>query len=228
MISQQGFLLSFLKYGENDAILHCFTEEEGYQTYFLQGIYTKKNKKKALLLPLNHLNINLKSTKSGNLQTISRIELIKTHDLYEDIKANTVIFFVADFLNQILRNENKNPHFYHHLERFVFEINSKNYQSHLVFLLLILKILGVTPLLENGKFLNPETGTFQETIINQSFTEEISSFWKSILISENPYETKIPSSYRKQFLESVLLYYHYHVADFKTPQSLEIIQQIFE
>jgi len=27
MFSQKGFLLSFIKYGENDAILHCFTED---------------------------------------------------------------------------------------------------------------------------------------------------------------------------------------------------------
>ena len=33
---------------------------------------------------------------------------------------------------------------------------------------------------------------------------------------------------RKTFLDSVLVYYHYHITDFKTPNSLEIIQQIFE
>jgi DNA repair protein RecO (recombination protein O) len=59
MNSQNGFLLSFIKYGENDAVLHCFTEEEGFQSYFLKGIYSKKNKKKALLQPLNKLNFPL-------------------------------------------------------------------------------------------------------------------------------------------------------------------------
>ncbi|WP_308005690.1 recombination protein O N-terminal domain-containing protein, partial [uncultured Chryseobacterium sp.] len=56
MNSQNGFLLSYIKYGENDAVLHCFTEEDGFQSYFLKGIYAKKNKKKALLLPLSKLN----------------------------------------------------------------------------------------------------------------------------------------------------------------------------
>ncbi len=46
MNSQTGFFTLFIKYGENDAILHCFTEEEGFQTYFLRGIYSQKNKRK--------------------------------------------------------------------------------------------------------------------------------------------------------------------------------------
>jgi DNA repair protein RecO (recombination protein O) len=74
MNSQNGFLLSYLKYGENDAILHCFTEEEGFQSYFLKGIYRKK-KKKALLLPLNKLNFLINPVKGNGIPSISKFEL---------------------------------------------------------------------------------------------------------------------------------------------------------
>lgn len=97
MILQSGFLLSYIKYGENDAVLHCFTEEDGFQTYFLKGIYSKKNKKKAFLLPLNKLNFSVSAGKNSGIQTISRFEIIEVNDVYTDIKANTVIFFIADF-----------------------------------------------------------------------------------------------------------------------------------
>ncbi len=135
MNSQNGFLLSFIKYGENDAILHCFTEEEGFQTYFLKGIYTKKNKKKAFLLPLNKLNFQIRIGKSGSMQTISNLEMLDLHDVYSDIKANTVVFFISDFLNQILRDENKNLNFFYLIEEFIDQLRSKNYQSHLIFLI---------------------------------------------------------------------------------------------
>jgi DNA repair protein RecO (recombination protein O) len=228
MNSQNGFLLSFIKYGENDAILHCFTEEEGFQTYFLKGIYTKKNKKKAFLLPLNKLNFSIRIGKTGSMQTISNLEILNLHDVYTDIKANTVVFFISDFLNQILKNENKNPVFFYVIDEFIDQLNDKNYQSHLIFLIKILKLQGVAPLLGEGNFLDPETGTFAPFSTHLLFDEEISLLWKKVISSSDPYEIKIHSSKRKSFLDSILVYYHYHISDFKTPNSLEIIQQIFE
>ncbi|WP_228446795.1 DNA repair protein RecO [Chryseobacterium sp. 3008163] len=200
MNSQNGFLLSFIKYGENDAILHCFTEEEGFQTYFLKGIYTRKNKKKAFLLPLNKLNFSIRvGSRSGSMQTISNLEILNLHDLYTDIKANTVVFFISDFLNQILRNENKNSAVFYVIDEFIDQLNNKNYQSHLIFLIKILKIQGVAPLLDEGNFLDPETGTFSPFSNHLLFDEEISLFWKSIISSQNPYDNKIPSSKEKDF-----------------------------
>ncbi len=228
MNSQNGFLLSYIKYGENDAVLHCFTEEEGFQSYFLKGIYTKRNKKKALLLPLSKLNFSLNPLKGNGIQTISKLELIKSNNIYTDIKCNTVVFFISDFLNQNLKYENKNHHIFFCLEEFIDELENENYQSHLIFLIKILKIQGVAPLLNGKNFLDPETGIFTSESTHQLFNEDISTIWKTILSVENPYEIKISSAFRKDFLDSVLVYYHYHITDFKIPTSLEVIQQIFE
>lgn len=228
MILQSGFLLSYIKYGENDAVLHCFTEEDGFQTYFLKGIYSKKNKKKAFLLPLNKLNFSVSAGKGSGIQTVSRFEIVEINDVYTDIKANTVIFFIADFLNQILRNENKNQIIFHTIDEFILELSRQNYRSHLILLIKILKIQGVAPLLGEGNYLDPETGTFSDVGTHHFFDSENSLLWKLILSAEDPYEIKIPQVLRKKFLDSLLIYYHYHITDFKTPNSLEIIQQIFE
>lgn len=228
MNSQNGFLLSFIKYGENDAVLHCFTEEDGFQTYFLKGIYSKRNKKKALLQPLNKLTFSINPVRGNGIHSISKFELVKNCDVDSDIRANTVIFFISDFLNQILKLENKNPTIFLSIERFIEELENKNYQSHLLFLMMILKIQGVAPLMNEGNFLDPETGTFSMAPTHQLFGEEISAIWKNVLCTENLYATKIHSSLRKDFLDSLLIYYHYHISDFKNPTSLEVIQQIFE
>lgn len=228
MNSQKGFLLSYIKYGENDAVLHCFTEDEGFQSYFLKGIYTRKNKKKALLLPLSKLNFSLLPVRGNGIQTISRFEMIKSNDIYTDIRCNSVVFFISDFLNQNLRHENKNLQIFFCLEEFIDELENGNYQSHLIFMIKILKIQGVAPLLNDRIFLDPETGTFSSESMHQIFNEDISAIWQAILASEHPYRIKIPSPYRKDFLDSILVYYHYHITDFRIPASLEIIQQIFE
>ncbi|WP_175621517.1 DNA repair protein RecO [Chryseobacterium schmidteae] len=228
MTLQDGFLLSYIKYGENDAVLHCFTEEDGFQTYFLKGIYSKTNKKKAFLLPLNKLTFSVNSGKSNGIQTVSKLEIVEANDVYTDIKANTVIFFIADFLNQILRNENKSPILFHLIDELIFELGQQNYRSHLILLVKILKTQGVAPLLGEGTYLDPETGTFSSLGSHHLFDSENSLLWKLILSSQNPYEIKIPQAMRKTFLDSLLVYYHYHITDFKTPNSLEVIQQIFE
>jgi DNA repair protein RecO (recombination protein O) len=59
MHNQICFLLSYLKYGDNDAFLHCFSAEEGYQSFFVKGIYSAKNKKKPYLFPLNLLRVSV-------------------------------------------------------------------------------------------------------------------------------------------------------------------------
>lgn len=228
MNSQHGFLLSFIKYGENDAVLHCFTEEDGFQSYFLKGVYSKKNKKKAFLQPLNKLNFTISPARGNGIPSISKIELVKDNDVYTDIKANTVIFFISDFLNQILKFENKNPKIFFSIERFLNELENKNYQCHLLFLITILKVQGVAPLVGEGNFLDPETGTFSITSTHQLFSEKISTIWKDVLCADNFYSIKVHSSLRKDFLDSLLIYYHYHITDFKNPTSLEVIQQIFE
>ncbi|MBB6372345.1 DNA repair protein RecO [Chryseobacterium shigense] len=228
MNSQNGFLLSYIKYGENDAVLHCFTEEDGFQTYFVKGIYSKRNKKKALLQPLSMLSFTVNPVKGNGIPLVSRFELVKNHDMYTDIKTNTIIFFISDFLNQVLRHENKNPGLFLSIDEFTEELMARNYQCHLLFLISVLKIQGVAPLVHNGPYLDPETGTFSEAPAHQLFNSEISGLWKTILSSESLYATKIHSSQRKDFLDSILVYYHYHITDFKIPASLEVIQQIFE
>lgn len=46
MDKNTGFLLSYIKYGDYDAILHCYTLESGFQSFFMRGIYSAKNKRK--------------------------------------------------------------------------------------------------------------------------------------------------------------------------------------
>ncbi|MBW8361146.1 MAG: DNA repair protein RecO [Kaistella sp.] len=228
MDSQNGFLLSYIKYGDNDAVLHCFTREKGFQSYFARGIYSSKNKKKAYLLPLNELNFTFSPHRNGSIQTVSKIELLENPEFYNDVKANMMVFFVADFLNQVLRNENQQQNIYNEILRFLDELEKKNYRSHLIFLIKILKIQGLLPLVTPENYLDPETGSFFSEQLHPVFGTEISDLWKTLISAEDPYLVMLNTSARKDLLESILVYYHYHYTDFRTPDSLEIVQQIFE
>ncbi|WP_312078248.1 recombination protein O N-terminal domain-containing protein [Chryseobacterium sp.] len=229
MVSQTGFILSFLKYGDSDAVLHCYTLEEGFQSFFLKSVFTQKNKKKALILPLTLLNFQCKKSKAGSeINSVLKFDLENSYDFYTDVKANTIVFFISDFLNQILKHENSNPQIFRAIADFNHELDEKNYRAHLILLVILLKIQGIEPLHSSNDYLDPETGNYHSELKHHLFTKEISSIWKQISEAENPYQIKIKSADRKQMLDSILVYYHYHFTDFRIPNSLEIIQQIFE
>ncbi len=229
MFSETGFLLSYIRYGDNDAILNCFTLESGFRSFFAKGIYASKNKKKAYLLPLNELTFFYgHNPKGGQLEKISKLDLVKNIDFGGNVKSMSVIFFVADFLNQILRQERTNQKLYRDIELFLEQLERGNYSSHFVFLLRILENSGVLPSVNSEAYLNPETGIFAPAETHHLFNKEISSLWKELIQNGNSYSIVTPITLRKTLLESILVYYHYHFTDFRTPNSLEIVQQIFE
>lgn len=229
MENLKGFLLSYVKYGDHDAVLHCFTEENGFQSFFIRGIYSQKNKKKAYLLPLNELHFTINSHgKNTTLPQISKVELAKNRDFYTNVKSNAMVFFVADFLNQILKLEHKNFEIYQSISYFLDEVETFNYQSHIIFLYSLIQILGFEPLNSKAIFLNPESGSFENEISHPLFNVAISDLYKSLSAIENKYSFKLNPKVKKDFLDSLLIYYRYHLSDFREPKSLEILQQIFE
>ena len=225
MNSSTGFLLSFIRYGDNDCIVHCFTKENGFQSYFLRGIYASKNKKKAFLFPLNELSLTV-NTKKSTMPLISKMELEKLSCPHENVKTYSTLLFVADFLNQVLKNEPSNPNLYQEIQQFLEELNRQNYISHLIFLMNFLKIIGVAPLISEKPYLNPEIGEFEENQSHSLFTSEIGSIWKQVLTSKNPYQTQLDLKFRRLFLESVMSYYQHHITNFTLPFSLEVLKEV--
>lgn len=229
MNSYNGFVLSYLKYGDYDGILHVFTAEAGYVSFFAKGIFNPKSKKKAFLAPLNELSINIHSngTKS-QMQSVSSMEFAEKFEIEPSVITNSILFFASEFLNQILRNENPSIEIYQEIKRFLAEVNQKNYGAHYLLLFKMLDHLGHLPLNNENIYLNPESGTFEFTKSHWLFDEDISALWKYILENDQPYEMKIPKRLKKNFMDSLLIYYQFHFENFRIPKSLEIVREIFE
>lgn len=229
MQNQICFLLSYIKYGDYDAILHCFCQDLGFQTYFVKGIYAPKNKIKAHLFPLNQINVTLRTGKSSSaMQTVAKIEKGNLDFDFEEVKINSILFFVSDFLHQILREETQSKKIYKELEVFIRELYKKNYDAYIALIFKILKSQGISPLLSDKTYLDPESGTFSVAQNHLVFDAEISTIWKNYLSIENGYEIKLNRRIRNKILQSLMLYYQIHFAGFYQPKSLGVIEQIFE
>ena len=227
MDKNTGFLLSYIKYGDYDAILHCYTLESGFQSFFMRGIYSAKNKKKAFLSPLNELEITF-SNHRGNLPTIKKVELSEKLPDEVNVHQNAVIFFLSDFLNQILKNESQQVALYQEIKFFKQKILDKKMHAHYFFLIRMLQFFGISPLLSIEKFLNIEKGIFQEEISQKEVDEELSFLWKKILDEEIEEDFMIEKKYRKPLLDSILQYYKTHFPEFYAPKSLPVILEVFE
>lgn len=229
MQSQDSFLLSYIKYGDSDAVLHCFSRENGFESFFCRGVYSPKNRKKAYLFPLNEIRIFiLDGRSSSSLKNISKIEQRGEQYSFDNPKLNTVLFFVADFLNQVLRRETECRAVYQEIQSFVKESFAGNLTAHFALVFNMLKNLGIAPLTDKGNFLDPETGTFSDEPLHVLFNEEVSALWIKFSLASNPYEIKLTHQEKKKFLETLMLYYRYHFADFREPASLEVLQQIYD
>lgn len=223
-----GFLLSYFKYGENDAVLHCFTLENGFQSFFLKGVYSAKNKKKAYLAPLNELLITVVDKKKiSDLHLVSKIECLDNILPEYNVKVSSLAFFVSDFLHQVLRNEHANTLLYQEIKEMKLLISDGDTSAHYAFLIRLLKIFGISPLLQDGNFLNIEKAEFQKFSEENGPNDEVSLIWKKIL-EETFTSQKIRKESRKILLDSIIFYYKIHFPEFYTPKSLAILTQIFE
>ena len=229
MHTYHAILLSYLKYGDHDAVLHCFTKETGFHSFFAKGIYAAKNKKKPYLFPLNSLQISI--TKPASDQSISRIMKLesagKNYD-FSTIADISILFFIADFLHQVLRQEDANAKLFASIENLLIELNEGQSDAYLVFIFQFLQISGIAPLYADKKFLNPESGLFEDVLTHSYFTEEVSVLWKNFMKADSLYDVRLKRAQRNIFLDTLMIYFQYHLTGFYIPQSLTVVREIFE
>lgn len=221
-------ILSYLKYSDNDAVLHCFSLENGYESFFCRGIYAAKNRRKAYLFPLNEVRIYLSNQRNtSSLKSVSKIEQLADSYSFADPRLNTMLFFAADFLNQILRRES-GAALYKEIQQFKKEAFSGNANAHIALVFRMLHYLGIAPLFGKEEYLNPEAGTFLEVPVHTDFSSQISKLWKEFESTENGYQIILGREMRKQLLKSLMIYYRFHFTDFREPASLDVLQQIYD
>lgn len=226
----QCFLLSYIKYGDSDAILNCFTAESGYQSFFAKGLYTARNKKKPYLFPLNLLQLSVpKKIAENQISRISKVES-SGRDTYnfQNISTTSILFFTADFLHQVLREEGRNDQLYGELLCLREELLKDNLDAYLGFLIKFLSWSGVAPLEGNQRFLNPESGVFETQISHVSFNENMSQLWLKFLLAEDIYRVKLNRKDRTAFLDSLMLYCQFHITNFRIPNSLAVVRELFD
>jgi DNA repair protein RecO (recombination protein O) len=238
IVSTKAIVLSKIKYKDHDLIIKCYTEKFGVISYLVRNaLKTKKSKfKVAYFQPLSLLEIQADHNDNRSLQYLRDIKLYTYYkSLHSNVVKSTIVMFLSEVLNNILKEEEKNNALYSFLETTMiwFDETSGNNSFHLLFLTELTKYLGFYPEVSNTineKYFNLEEGRFQMHKENKNCIEGHNLTILKQLLGIKFDDTKtlqITSSQKQEFLNMILLYFKLHLDGFKHPKSLSILNQVF-
>ncbi|ARV12004.1 DNA repair protein RecO [Gilvibacter sp. SZ-19] len=236
-VTTPALVISSLKYGEADLIVKCYTRQAGLKSYLLRGILkSKKGKlKKALFLPLSLIEIEANHKDNRNLEYIKEARLLVPYqELHTDIVKQSLVMFLAEMLQHSIQEEEPNSPLFDYLaESFVWLDEARSFANfHIVFLLQLSRYLGFYPddqQIELPCFHLLE-GRFTEAVIDPMCNcEEVVGHFKQFFGIDFDASTsvKVPKSGRLAVLNLLLRYYQLHLQNYKAPQSLTVLNQLF-
>ncbi len=234
----EGIILKTTKYAETSLIAKIFTKKYGMLSFMVQGVRSSKAKQKGnILQPLNilQLDIYLKEQRSLNRIREYSTAYIYKH-LHSDFTKQSVAVFCIELISKCIKEQEVNERLYDYLSLFLVELDQQDgngmENKPLFFMLEIASILGFEPSIQNiliGNYFNLESGRFEAHFAsreNSLDAHETSIFKKMIAVYYEKNELRIDASERKLLLEKMLLYFRWHVTDFKELRSPAILHDI--
>lgn len=240
LIKVRGIILHHIKYKENSAIVHMYTDMHGRQSYLINNVRGRKGQHRGnLLQPLFFLDMEVYHRPSREMQRIKEFnQYMSYRTLPFDMNKSTQAMFIAEVLYKSLKEEEANP------ELFEFLVNSiqwldtsekNNNLFHILFLVQLTKYLGFFP--ENNYsdlscYFDLRSGQFtvSEQIHPDVMSKDVSIIFHQILKKSfsNLHTMKIDHELKVGLTDSILDYYRLHVEDFGKLRSIGILKEIFE
>jgi DNA repair protein RecO (recombination protein O) len=237
IVGTRAIVINHLRYGDSSLVVNLYTESHGRQAVFVKGVFGKKSSKRLVLFqPLHLIEISLHYRPNRKIQQLSDVRICQPlHNIPFDPLKSSIALFIAEMLYKTLREEVQNPLLFDFLWSAVqtLDLSEKGTANfHLLFLVHFTRYLGFYPDKENlrenyrtvadrcdfpaahfGSFLSPDFSSLLSGLFRLSF-EYMDS------IQMNRYQ-------RNRLTEYLLGYYSVHIANFGTPKSLSVLQNLF-
>ncbi|MGV0755769.1 DNA repair protein RecO [Empedobacter brevis] len=236
ILETKAVVLSSLKYGETSLIIRCYTQDFGLKSFIAKGVFSKKKRNTSLYFPLTELELSFQP--KANEQQLVFLRSAQTSYYYETLHfhpiKSAIVFFLAEILNLVLKEETDNSDLYFYIEHSLKEFDQKKEDFadfHLIFLIQLSHFLGFYPNLEmDGSLFDLENGFFtnSNSSINMLKADETALFKKLLEINftENSKNT-FNQPQRSLLLEILVKYYQIHTNNFKKPKSLQVLHELF-
>ena len=229
--STKAIIVSSTKYGEDQRIFKCITENEGVEGFIVLA-YKKSKTTNSRFSILSGYDFTYR--KQSSLYRITLADCLFSF-LEKDPKTMGIVFLLAEVLNRVLREGCKDHSMFLYIYNSLKDFSNKqvpNTSFHLTFLMELTRHLGFYPNIINSqhRFFDLKEGIFvdkqlSEDVLNEKSTKLI----KSLLgMSFDKVRGKYTSVDKKHMTEVILKYYSIHLGPWEKFQSLEVLHSIFE
>ena len=236
ILETKAIVLSSLKYGETSLIIRCFTQEFGLKSFIAKGVFSKKKRNTSLYFPLSEIDLSFQP--KSNEQQLVFLKSAQASYYYESLHfhpiKSAIVFFLAEILNLVLKEESSNQEVYFYIEHSLKEFDQKKEDFadfHLIFLLQLSHFLGFYPNLEqDGNLFDLENGFFSNSnsSINMLKAGETVLFKKLLELNfTEDSKNTFNQPQRSLLLEILVKYYQIHTTNFKKPKSLQVLHELF-
>jgi len=238
LISTEAIALSSIKYSESSLIVKCFTLSEGIKSYLIKGIRSRKKNflNLGLFQPLTILEIDANHKNNGNLESLRSAKILHPYKTIPfDIYKNSIALFLSEMLLRSIKEEEKNEALYFFIKNSLIWLDSSsNYINfHIHFIVKFLKYLGISPNESkiNLKGFDMVNGAFSNSINKNNYISgKVITYFKEFLGTnfDTNDHTISSSKERKELLEFLMKYMQIHLEDFRRPNSLNIMYDLFK
>ncbi len=237
VVTTKAIVLNSIKYNDTSLIVRCFTLTDGVKSYLLRGVLKSKkaNVKAAYFQPLTLLEITANHTNKATLNSIKEVRLSSAYEtLQVDFVKQTITFFLAEFLNSVLKEEEENEELFSFVATSLqwLDLHSGIANFHLVFLVKLTKYLGFYP--DNSEkensYFNLVEGRFSSQNLSKNFIfgEDLKLFKKLLGINFDTIETlSLNVLGRQRLLQIIIEYYKLQMDSFKKPKSIQVLKELF-
>ncbi len=235
----KAIVLNTIKYSDNTSIVRLYTEHFGAITTMIRTGKTKKARMKAnMFQALFLLAVELDYKQNKDIQHCKEVGLdLMFNSIPFDITKSSIAMFLAEFLSRVLKEEEANAQLFEFLHtsiQLLDEIDSGVANFHLIFLYKLTKFLGLYPTDNYSSELScfdVSKGCYSAYYAGNKYLTNKTTARYLHLIADSNFNSlntiSLSGKQRSALLNTLVLYYKYHLADIGTIKSLEVFNEIF-
>ncbi|CAI8350735.1 MAG: DNA repair protein RecO [Flavobacterium sp. SCGC AAA160-P02] len=237
VVSSKAIVISTIKYRDSSLIVKLYTKEVGLVSYILKGILkSKKGRlKTAYFLPLTQLTIIANHQEKRSLQNLKEAQVINVYkSIHTSIVKQSVVLFLSEILGSAIQEQENNNLLYDYIERSLIWLDTHQHISnfHLLFLLNLTKFLGFYPDLSkpNKNGFHLKEGVFTDELGNNNIVvgHELIQLKKLLGIHFDKVDSiTFSKTERQKLLHLLIRYFELHLAGFKKPKSLTVLETVY-
>ncbi len=236
----RGIVLRTVRYGDTSLIVTLYTEEFGRQSYIVNATRSNRSKNRAVIMqPLYLLETESYQKEGRDLQRLRESRLaIPYTSIPFDVRKSTQALFLAEILDRILQEEERNPRLYQFIENALLLFDSMEEGSanfHAWFLVRLTAFLGIFPraVEANGRFwFDMRTGSFESReLLHPAFMDPETSGNLMALMTMGSHDLsslKMTGIQRNVLLNKLLEYLNLHFGNVGHLRSLDVLKEVFD